>query len=98
MSEWKARRFWKASAVRPAGQGFEVLLDDRPKVSPGVKFKDAELLGMPFIVILGRAFADGNVELRIRGGETLEVPAGEIVATRGGGVLLDELTRAAADR
>ena len=60
--------------------GLEVLFDDRPKVSPGVKFKDAELLGMPFIVILGRAFADGNVELRIRGGETLEVPADQIVA------------------
>ncbi|OEY03800.1 proline--tRNA ligase [Corynebacterium sp. BCW_4722] len=60
--------------------GLEVLYDDRPKVSPGVKFKDAELLGMPFIVILGRAFADGIVELRIRGGETLEVPADEVVA------------------
>ncbi|RUQ14624.1 proline--tRNA ligase [Corynebacterium genitalium] len=60
--------------------GLEVLFDDRPKVSPGVKFKDAELLGMPFIVILGRAFADGIVELRIRGGETLEIPADEIVA------------------
>ncbi|MGX0629870.1 prolyl-tRNA synthetase [Corynebacterium afermentans] len=60
--------------------GLEVLFDDRPKVSPGVKFKDAELLGMPFIVILGRAFADGIVELRIRGGETLEIPADQIVA------------------
>ncbi|WP_018016862.1 proline--tRNA ligase [Corynebacterium capitovis] len=59
--------------------GIEVLFDDRPKVSPGVKFKDAELLGMPFIVILGRSFADGVVELRIRGGETLEVPATEVV-------------------
>ena len=57
----------------------DVLVDDRPKVSPGVKFKDAELLGMPFIVILGRAFADGIIELRIRGGETLEVPADQIV-------------------
>ena len=54
--------------------GVEVLFDDRPKVSPGVKFKDAELLGMPFAVILGRAFAEGNVELRVRGGETSEVP------------------------
>ena len=60
--------------------GLEVRFDDRPTVSPGVKFKDAELLGMPFIVILGRAFADGIVELRIRGGETLEVPADQIVA------------------
>ena len=59
--------------------GIEVLFDDRPKVSPGVKFKDAELLGMPFAVILGRAFAEGKVELRIRGGETLEVEAGEVV-------------------
>ena len=67
-------------AAELSDAGLEVLFDDRPKVSPGVKFKDAELLGMPFIVILGRAFADGNVELRIRGGETLEVPADEIVA------------------
>ena len=67
-------------AAELSDAGLEVLFDDRPKVSPGVKFKDAELLGMPFIVILGRAFADGNVELRIRGGETLEVPADDIVA------------------
>jgi len=67
-------------AAELSNAGLEVLFDDRPKVSPGVKFKDAELLGMPFIVILGRAFADGIVELRIRGGETLEVPADEIVA------------------
>ncbi|AGF72736.1 proline--tRNA ligase [Corynebacterium halotolerans] len=60
--------------------GIEVLFDDRPKVSPGVKFKDAELLGVPFAAILGRSFADGIIELRIRGGETLEVPADEIVA------------------
>ena len=60
--------------------GIEVLFDDRPKVSPGVKFKDAELLGMPFAVVLGRSFADGIVELRVRGGETLEIPADEVVA------------------
>ena len=60
--------------------GIEVLFDDRPKVSPGVKFKDAELLGMPFAVVLGRSFAEGKVELRIRGGETLEVAADEAVA------------------
>ncbi|AKK03380.1 proline--tRNA ligase [Corynebacterium epidermidicanis] len=60
--------------------GIEVLFDDRPKVSPGVKFKDAELLGMPLAVILGRSFADGNVELRIRGGETLELPFESVVA------------------
>ena len=35
MSEWKARRFWKAASVRPVGQGFEVALDDRPLRTPG---------------------------------------------------------------
>lgn len=35
MSEWKARRFWKAATTRPAGEGWEVLLDDRPVRTPG---------------------------------------------------------------
>ena len=43
--------------------GFDVLFDDRPKVSPGVKFGDAELLGVPLIVIVGRDAAEGRVEL-----------------------------------
>ena len=43
--------------------GFDVLFDDRPKVSPGVKFGDAELLGVPLIVIVGRDAADGRVEV-----------------------------------
>ncbi|AKK09050.1 proline--tRNA ligase [Corynebacterium testudinoris] len=60
--------------------GLEVLFDDRPKVSPGVKFKDAELLGIPFAIVLGRSFAEGIVEVRVRGGETFEVPATEAVA------------------
>ncbi|MDE0573395.1 proline--tRNA ligase [Demequina sp. B12] len=46
--------------------GVEVLYDDRPKVSPGVKFKDAELLGAPFIVVVGRGLAAGEVELKTR--------------------------------
>ena len=51
-----------------------MLLDERAKVSPGVKFKDAELLGMPFAVVFGRGFAEGKVELRNRlSGETSEV-------------------------
>ncbi len=53
--------------------GVEVLLDDR-KASPGVKFKDAELLGVPWIVVVGRGWADGVVELRNRfTGEAREV-------------------------
>ncbi|WP_312975996.1 proline--tRNA ligase [Corynebacterium sp.] len=51
---------------RLAEAGLEVLFDDRPKVSPGVKFKDAELLGVPLVFVVGRGFADGTVELRNR--------------------------------
>ncbi|PRQ12596.1 proline--tRNA ligase [Corynebacterium sp. 13CS0277] len=65
----------EALAAELDARGVEVLLDDRPKVSPGVKFKDAELLGMPLVAVLGRGFADGTMELRIRGGETVEIPA-----------------------
>jgi prolyl-tRNA synthetase len=55
--------------------GHEVLFDDR-QASPGVKFKDAELLGMPWIVVVGRGWADGVVELRNRlTGEKREVAA-----------------------
>ena len=43
--------------------GLDVLFDDRPKVSPGVKFGDAEIVGVPRIVVVGRAAADGRVEL-----------------------------------
>ncbi|CAA0089916.1 Proline--tRNA ligase [Mycolicibacterium vanbaalenii] len=65
-------------------RGLEVLLDDR-KSSPGVKFKDAELLGVPWIVVVGRGWADGVVELRDRfSGDAREIPAdaavGDIVA------------------
>ncbi len=47
-------------------EGVEVLLDDRPRVSAGVKFADAELLGVPMIVVVGRGLADGVVEVRDR--------------------------------
>jgi len=50
--------------------GLDVLYDDRPKVSPGVKFGDAELVGVPQIVIVGRGAADGQVELWDRAGGT----------------------------
>jgi prolyl-tRNA synthetase len=61
--------------------GLTVLYDDRPKVSPGVKFKDAELLGVPTIVTVGRGLADGVVELRDRRTDTREsVPVGRAAA------------------
>jgi prolyl-tRNA synthetase len=60
--------------------GVRVLYDDRPKVSPGVKFKDAELIGVPSILVVGRGLATGVVELRDRRtGEREEVPVGEVV-------------------
>ncbi len=46
--------------------GVEVLYDDRPKVSPGVKFKDAERIGVPTIVGVGRGLAEGVVEVKDR--------------------------------
>ncbi|MGV8907939.1 MAG: proline--tRNA ligase [Propionicimonas sp.] len=60
--------------------GVRVLLDDR-KASPGVKFADAEVLGMPTSVVVGRGLVDGLVEVRDRasGGRT-EVPLTEAVA------------------
>ncbi|MGZ4604407.1 MAG: His/Gly/Thr/Pro-type tRNA ligase C-terminal domain-containing protein, partial [Kineosporiaceae bacterium] len=58
-----------------------VLYDDRQRVSPGVKFKDAELLGVPTILVIGRGLADGTVEIRDRRtGDRQEVPVGEAVA------------------
>ena len=55
-------------------KGLRVMLDDRRDASPGVKFKDAELIGNPFIVIVGKALAEGKVELRNRrSGEKVEV-------------------------
>ena len=62
--------------------GLEVIFDERPKVGPGVKFKDAELLGMPLVVIVGRGFAEGTVELRNRlTGETTNIAYQDAVAT-----------------
>ncbi|SNT05850.1 prolyl-tRNA synthetase [Micrococcales bacterium KH10] len=56
----------------------EVLYDDRKKVSPGVKFADAELLGVPVIVVVGRGLADGNVEVRTRAtGQSDNVPVAD---------------------
>lgn len=46
--------------LEAAGQ--DVLYDDRPKLSPGVKFADAEILGVPHIIIVGRGAAEGQVE------------------------------------
>ena len=62
--------------------GLEVLYDDRPKVSPGVKFKDAELIGVPTIVVVGKGLADGVVEVKDRAtGDRRDVLLADLVAT-----------------
>jgi prolyl-tRNA synthetase len=61
------------------GTGLEVLYDDRPKLSPGVKFADAEILGVPHIVIVGRGAAEGIIEYwDRRSGERTEMPLAEV--------------------
>jgi prolyl-tRNA synthetase len=47
-------------------RGISVMIDDRRGTSPGVKFKDAELIGNPVIVVVGKALEQGNVEVRAR--------------------------------
>ncbi len=66
-------------AVALEGEGVSVLVDDRAGVSAGVKFTDAELLGMPYTVVFGRRVAEGYVELKIRAtGERQDVPLAEL--------------------
>jgi len=66
-------------AAELSAAGLHVLLDDRDGVSPGVRFKDAELLGMPMIVIAGRGVAKGVLEVRDRlTGTTSELPIADV--------------------
>lgn len=60
-------------------RGIEVLYDDRRKVSPGVKFKDAELIGVPLIAVAGRdTVNNGTIEIRGRAaGDSESVPAAD---------------------
>ena len=61
--------------------GVDVLYDDRWGVSPGVKFKDAELIGVPTIVIVGKGLADGTIELKDRrSDERTNVPVADAAA------------------
>ena len=63
------------------GARYEVLYDDRPKVSPGVKFGDAELIGVPKIVIVGKGLSDGVFELwDRRTNERTSVPVGDVLS------------------
>lgn len=59
-----------------------MIYDDRAgKVSPGVKFKDAELVGVPTMVVVGKGLAQGSVEIKDRrSGERREVSPADVVA------------------
>jgi prolyl-tRNA synthetase len=64
----------EALTAEAEGRGLTVMLDDRAKVSPGVKFADAELIGVPWIIICGRGVSEGQVELwNRRTGERTQV-------------------------
>jgi len=52
-------------AKRLEGAGFDVILDDRDE-RPGVKFKDADLVGIPFRITVGKKVTEGTVEAVIR--------------------------------
>jgi len=70
----------EALAAELDAAGVRVLFDDRPRVSPGVKFADAELIGVPTILTVGRGLASGVVELRDRrSGVREDVPLAEVV-------------------
>jgi prolyl-tRNA synthetase len=77
-----AEIFEKAAeiAAELESRGISVLYDDREKVSPGVKFKDAELIGVPTIAVVGKGLTDGLIEVKDRrSGERSDVPVSEIV-------------------
>jgi prolyl-tRNA synthetase len=79
---------------RLSAAGLRVLVDDRTHVSAGVKFTDAELVGIPRTVVVGRRLAEGYVELRDRAsGERLELPVDGLVER-----LHDEVREARRDR
>ncbi len=64
------------------GLGIRVLFDDRRGVSPGVKFNDSELIGVPLIVVVGKKLAEGSIEVKDRAsGERSDVPVGSAVPT-----------------
>ena len=80
-------------ALKLAGElealGISTLVDDRVGVSPGVKFKDSELLGMPHTLVVGKGLADSQVEIRNRRtGEATVVGVSEAVTKLGAALSL----------
>ncbi|WP_040884009.1 proline--tRNA ligase [Janibacter sp. HTCC2649] len=74
--------FAKADEITASleAQGISVLYDDREKVSPGVKFKDSELIGIPTIVVVGKSLENGVIEIKDRrSGERREVAVDSVI-------------------
>ena len=68
-------------AIKLEASGISVMLDDRRDPSAGVKFKDAELIGIPVIIVVGKSLAEGKIELRNRkSGEKSEVAVGDAIS------------------
>src|SRR5919197_3094981 len=66
-------------AAELESRGLTVIYDDREKVPPGVKFKDAELLGVPPIAVVGKGLADGTIEVKDRRtGARTDIPVAEV--------------------
>ncbi|MFC2393571.1 MAG: His/Gly/Thr/Pro-type tRNA ligase C-terminal domain-containing protein, partial [Rothia aeria] len=75
-----SREYAETLSAELEGAGVQVLLDDRLKTSPGVKFGDAELLGVPTILVIGRGFKDGMLELKDRrSGEARDIAVSDAV-------------------
>ncbi|GAB3926251.1 proline--tRNA ligase [Kribbella albertanoniae] len=67
-------------AAELESRGLTVLYDDREKVSPGVKFKDAELIGVPTIAVVGKGLAEGTIEVKDRRSNTrTDIPVADVV-------------------
>lgn len=78
--------------------GISVLYDDRFKVSAGVKFKDAELMGMPYLLVVGKGLAENKVEIRCRRDGSLLECAPQEAAVRLAGMINADLARVALER
>jgi prolyl-tRNA synthetase len=71
----------EALATELEAAALRVLYDDRRAASPGVKFNDAELIGVPTIVVVGKGLATGVIEVKDRkSGERTDVPVADIVS------------------
>jgi prolyl-tRNA synthetase len=69
-------------ATQLEAAGISVMLDDRRDASAGVKFKDAELIGNPIIVVVGKSLAEGKIEIRVRkSGDKSEVAVSEALTS-----------------